>query len=80
MCRSVNDCRESGSTDIGNLSSLPCLSLIRRVALCKHDSFQYASVASLSNEVNDTGLHFLTASRKVLRAAWVVQHLLTRGW
>ena len=77
MCRSVNDWTESSNTDVRNLNSRPCLSPVRRVALCKHDSFQYASVVSLSKKVNDTGLHFLTASRKMLRAAWVVQHLFT---
>lgn len=80
MCRSVNDWRQSGNTDLRNLNSLLCLSLVHRVALCKHDNFRHASVASLSSKVNPTGLHILTASRKVQRAVWVVQHLFTRGW
>lgn len=50
MCGSVHDWRESGNTDVGNMNSLPGLPLVCRVALSKHDSFQYASVASLSNK------------------------------
>lgn len=80
MCRSVNDWRQSGNTDLRNLNCLLCLSPVYRVALCKHDSFWHASVASLSSKVNPTGLHILTASRKVQRAVWVVQRLFTRGW